>query len=166
MRSKSMRASMEKISKFSWVAFAILFSLALQPSYAAQDTTTKPTGTATSQPSQKTFDSAKLAADAFIKAAGTYDVAALKDILGPDSTDLITSQDPVMDKNRAVAFAEKAKEKISVDADKKNPNLAILSVGKDDFELPIPIVNNGGKWSFDTKVGREEILNRRIGANE
>jgi hypothetical protein len=39
-------------------------------------------------------------------------------------------------------------------------------VGKDDFELPIPLVKNKGKWSFDTKVGREEVLNRRIGANE
>jgi hypothetical protein len=27
-------------------------------------------------------------------------------------------------------------------------------------------VKRKGKWSFDTKVGREEILNRRVGANE
>jgi hypothetical protein len=27
-------------------------------------------------------------------------------------------------------------------------------------------VKQKGKWSFDTKVGREEILNRRVGANE
>ena len=32
--------------------------------------------------------------------------------------------------------------------------------------LPIPLVKNKGKWSFDTKLGREEVLNRRIGANE
>jgi DUF2950 family protein len=101
-----------------------------------------------------------------IQAAGTFDVPALKAILGPDSTDLIASQDPVQDKNRAVAFSDKAKEKSSINIDKKNPNRAILSVGNDGFELPIPIVKNGGKWSFDTKVGREEILNRRIGANE
>ena len=36
----------------------------------------------------------------------------------------------------------------------------------DDLTLPIPIVKQKGKWSFDTKVGREEILNRRIGSNE
>ena len=51
-------------------------------------------------------------------------------------------------------------------SDKKNPNHAILLVGNDDFPLPIPIVKQKGKWFFDTKVGREEILNRRIGANE
>jgi hypothetical protein len=71
-----------------------------------------------------------------------------------------------MDKNRAQAFAAKAKEKNSIEMDKKDPNRAILLVGNDNFPLPIPIVKHKGKWSFDTKVGREEILNRRIGANE
>ena len=55
---------------------------------------------------------------------------------------------------------------MSVEINKKNPNQAILLVGNDDFPLPIPIVKQKGKWFFDTKVGREEILNRRIGANE
>ena len=71
-----------------------------------------------------------------------------------------------MDKNHAVAFAAKAKEKNSIEIDKKDPNRAILSVGNDNLTLPIPIVKRKGKWSFDTKVGREEILNRRIGSNE
>jgi Protein of unknown function (DUF2950) len=51
-------------------------------------------------------------------------------------------------------------------SDKKNPNRAILLVGNDNFPFPIPIVKRKGKWSFDTKVGRQEILNRRVGANE
>ena len=71
-----------------------------------------------------------------------------------------------MDKNRALAFANKAKEKKSIQIDKNDPNRAILVVGNDDFSLPIPIVKSKGKWTFDTKVGREEILNRRVGANE
>src|SRR4029453_18474275 len=50
--------------------------------------------------------------------------------------------------------------------DKRDSNRAILVDGNDDFPLPIPIVKSKGKWSFDTKEGREEILNRRIGANE
>ena len=32
--------------------------------------------------------------------------------------------------------------------------------------MPIPIVRKKGKWSFDLKTGREEILYRRIGSNE
>jgi Protein of unknown function (DUF2950) len=120
----------------------------------------------TPQPGQKEFDTPKLAADALIQVAGNFDVAAAKEILGPDGEDIISSEDPVMDKNRAAAFAAKAKEKTSVEIDKKNPNHAILLVGNDDFPLPIPIVKEKGKWFFDTKVGREEILNRRVGANE
>src|SRR5262245_56495522 len=120
----------------------------------------------TPQPGQKEFDTPKQAADALIQVAANLDVAAAKEILGPDADDIISSEDPVMDKNRATAFANKAKEKTSVELDKKNPNHAILLVGKDDFPLPIPIVKEKGKWFFDTKVGREEILNRRVGENE
>jgi hypothetical protein len=115
---------------------------------------------------QKQFDTADQAADALIQVAANSDVAGAKEILGPDSEDLISSEDPVMDKNRALAFANKAKEKKTIEIDKSNPNQAILVVGNDDFPLPIPIVKQKGKWSFDTKVGREEILNRRVGDNE
>lgn len=121
---------------------------------------------ATPEAAQKTFDTPKQAADALIQAAGVYDIAALLSVLGQDSADLIVSPDTVMDKNRAVEFAAKAKEKIDIEIDKANPARAILSVGNDDFPLPIPIEKSNGKWSFNTKVGREEILNRRIGANE
>ncbi len=121
---------------------------------------------AVTQGQQKQFDSADQAADALIQAAAASDLAAAKAILGPDGEDLVSSEDPVMDKNRALAFANKAKEKKTIEIDKKDPNRAMLVVGKDDFPLPIPIVKQKGKWSFDTKVGREEILNRRVGANE
>ena len=67
---------------------------------------------ATSTPgNQKQFASAKEAADALVQAAASFYQAALKEILGPDGDDIIASDDPVQDKNRAVAFAEKAKEK-------------------------------------------------------
>src|SRR5438093_6947294 len=121
---------------------------------------------ASPQPGQKQFDTPKQAADAMIQVASNFDAAAAKEILGPDGEDIISSEDPVMDKNRATEFANKAKEKTSVEVDKKNPSHAILLVGNDDFPLPIPIVKQKGKWFFDTKVGREEILNRRVGANE
>src|SRR5437867_11695714 len=55
---------------------------------------------------------------------------------------------------------------MSIQTEKKNPNQAIVLVGNDDFSLPIPLVKQKGKWFFNTKVGREEILNRRVGANE
>src|SRR5437868_12836221 len=126
----------------------------------------KPDAAAASQPAQKQFDTPKQAADALVQVAANFDVAAAKEILGPDSEDIVASEDPVQDKNRAAEFAAKANEKMSVQTDKKNPNQAIILVGNDDFSLPIPLVKQKGKWFFNTKVGREEILNRRIGANE
>ena len=152
-------------SKFSLVASAILISCLLGLGVQAAPPA-KTDAAAASQPKQKEFDSAKQAADALIQVAANFDVAAAKEILGPDGEDLISSEDPVMDKNRAAAFAAKAKEKNSIEIDKKDPNRAMLLVGNDAFPLPIPIVKHKGKWLFDTKVGREEILNRRIGANE
>jgi hypothetical protein len=153
------------------LAAAILITGFLAPlSLAAPEkketTAKKEDAQGTPQPGQKQFDTPKQAADALIQVATNLDVAAAKEILGPDGEDIVSSEDPVMDKKRATEFADKAKEKTSVDIDKRNPNQAILVVGNDDFPLPIPIVKQNGKWFFDTKVGREEILNRRIGANE
>jgi len=152
-------------SKFPLIACAIFMSCFLGLALHAASPA-KGDAAATSQSKQKEFDTPKQAADSLLEAASSFDVPALKEILGPDSADLVSSEDPVEDKNRAVAFADKAKEKNSIEIDKKNPSRAILSVGNDDFQVPIPIVKHKGKWSFDTKVGRQEILNRRIGANE
>jgi hypothetical protein len=122
---------------------------------------------ASSQPSdQKAFATPKEAAEALIKATGSSDLPALVEILGPQSKDLVSSEDSVQDNNRIKTFAEKAREKNAVTLDPKDPMRATLSVGDDDWPLPIPIVQKGGKWYFDTKAGREEILFRRIGANE
>ena len=42
----------------------------------------------------------------------------------------------------------------------------ILSVGEKDWPFPIPLVKSGKRWVFDTRAGKEEILNRRVGENE
>ncbi|MFL6589963.1 MAG: DUF2950 domain-containing protein [Chthoniobacterales bacterium] len=120
----------------------------------------------TADAKQKQFATPKEAADSLVQAADIYDVAGLTEILGPEAKDLISSEDPVMDKKIAASFVTRAKEKSTLGADEKNKNLVIFTVGNDDFALPIPIVNRNGKWSFDTKAGRDEMLNRRIGSNE
>src|SRR5215472_16002212 len=158
-------------SKMIVLAAAILIWSFLGPASVAapvkkQAAAKRENAQGTPAPGQKEFDTPKQAADAIIQVATNLDVAAAKEILGPDGDDIISSEDPVMDRNRATAFENKAKEKMSVEIDKNNRNQAILVVGNDIFPLPIPIVKQKGKWFFDTKVGREEILNRRVGANE
>lgn len=118
------------------------------------------------QPSQRTFATAKSAADALVVAAEAYDVPALKEILGPDGVDLIVTDDPVLDKNQATAWAAKAREKLVVVNDPKHAETATLNVGLDDWPVPIPLVNEAGKWRFDSLAGRQEVLYRRIGENE
>lgn len=115
---------------------------------------------------QTGFHTPKEAAEALISAAQAYDVQALKRILGPKSDDLFESKDPAGDKNRAKAFADKATQKHSIQIDKHNPDRAILAVGGDASPFPIPLVMRNGKWYFDAKTGRQEILLRRIGENE
>jgi Protein of unknown function (DUF2950) len=162
MKSKSKIMTSSKISLIaSAILISCLLGLALHAAAPA-----KPDAAAASQSAQKQFDTPKQAADALVQVAANFDVAAAKEILGPDSEDIVASEDPVQDKNRAAAFVAKAKEKMSVQTDKKNPNQATILVGNDDFPLPIPLVKQKGKWFFDTKVGRQEILNRRVGANE
>ena len=121
---------------------------------------------AAAAPGQKTFATADEAAAAFLEATKTFDVPALTAILGPQGEDLISSEDPVRDKNIATSFYEKSQQKHSVVIDPKNPNRATLVVGNDDFPFGIPIVKQNGKWLFDTKAGRQEMLFRRIGSNE
>ena len=122
--------------------------------------------TTPSQPTQKAFATPKEAVEALIQATENFDVPALKEILGPDGEDLVSSEDPVQDKNNAIAFAVRAREKNDVAIDPKNSKRAIISVGNEDWPLPIPLVNKAGKWIFDTKAGRQEVLFRRIGSNE
>jgi hypothetical protein len=118
------------------------------------------------QTAQKTFATPELAYQAVIQALEAYQVPALLEILGPEGKDLVSSEDPVEDKNRATAFLAMAKEKHVLTPDPKNPARVELSVGNNDWPMPIPIVKRNGRWSFDTKAGRQEILFRRIGENE
>jgi hypothetical protein len=39
-------------------------------------------------------------------------------------------------------------------------------VGLEDWPMPVPIVEEGAQWRFDSAAGRTEILYRRIGRNE
>jgi hypothetical protein len=157
----------KSVSAPKWIRPFVLLTLSgALASFPYADARSQQSSPASTASAQKTFDSPQQAAEALIQAASSYDRPALQAIFGPDGQDLISSSDSVQDKNIAAAFAARAQEKNKVTVDPNNPTRAILSVGNDDWPLPIPIVERNGKWSFDTKAGRDEILYRRIGANE
>ena len=123
-------------------------------------------GQTASSANARTFGTADAAADALVAAAEQFDEAALKEILGPDSYDIVHTGEPKRDREVAAEFAALARVKQSVSFDPKNQRRAFLLVGDDDWPFPVPIVRQGGRWAFDTKAGRQEILHRRIGRNE
>ena len=135
---------------------------------AAQPASTAPakSATATAPVGARAFATTDDAADALIKAAGEFNVDELMAILGPEGKDIVASKDTVQDKNNAQQFAKDAAAKKTVEISKSNPNRATLIVGNNDWPLPVPLVKVNGKWYFDAKQGRRDILYRRIGANE
>ena len=135
------------------LAFSSLLLFGVTPRTMAQ---VKGTGFATPQQ----------AVNALIDAAEKFDGKALEAILGPNSYDIINTGEPLRDKEMASEFAAQARAKQSLTKDPQTPNRQVLSVGTDDWPFPVPLVNVAGKWYFDAKVGRHEILLRRIGRNE
>ncbi len=122
-------------------------------------------GKKSAQPSapQKTFSSPEEASQALASAAKANDIEQLLALLGPEGRQLLFSGDEVQDKERLEHFANLYEEKNQVV--KQNDAVAFLEVGKGSWPLPIPIVKKS-QWQFDTRAGKQEILNRRIGKNE
>lgn len=117
----------------------------------------------TQTPPQSTYSSPDEAMQALVTAVKGKDRSALASIFGPDHEQLL-SGDEVEDTNELNEFAEAVSE--SVQLQKVSESKYTVAVGKDNFPLPIPIIEKDGKWLFDTKAGLDEILNRRIGENE
>lgn len=164
IKEKHMRSRSSNV--IAWNILPAVLVLALSCALVITSRAQAQSNQKAAQVTQKAFASPQKAAEALIQAAEQFDVPALKEIFGPDGENLVTTSDAVQDKNRAVLFVAKAHEKNSVTTDPKNHGRAILSVGNDDWPFPVPIVKKSGKWYFDSKAGRREILARRIGENE
>lgn len=120
---------------------------------------------ATGVPTGKAFATAQQAAESLVDAAEKYDEAALAEVLGPDSYDILHTGEPARDRENANAFAALARAKMKVNLDKTKTR-ATITVGTEDWPYPLPIVRTGTSWYFDTKAGRQELLFRRVGRNE
>jgi hypothetical protein len=135
---------------------------------AAQEQPAKSTPAATTGASSgvKTFDTPQHAADELIRAADQFDETTLVQIFGPDGDDIVFTGEVVQDRKRASDFAAEAHEKTKVTVEPKTGQRAFLLVGNEDWPFPVPIVKKSNRWFFDSKAGKQELLNRRIGANE
>ena len=132
----------------------------------AQEASPSKTPTATPAATARGFDTPQQAADALLTAADKFDEAALMQIFGPGGDDIVFSGEYTQDRKHAADFVTEAREKKGVSVDPKTSSRAFLFVGNEDWPFPVPIVKKGNKWFFDATAGRQELLYRRIGANE
>jgi hypothetical protein len=116
------------------------------------------------QPTRKRFSTAEEAVQSVIKAAKANNQAELLEIFGAAAEDLISSGDKVADKRARQVILVAVKEKWELTS--QGPNTKTLIIGNEKWPYPIPLVKDKGGWSFDTAVGREEILYRRVGRHE
>ncbi len=122
------------------------------------------TVSAAAQPAQQTFASPTDAVETLVAAMRTENRKALIGILGPAARPLIWSGDRHADRQARAHFvrAYDAAHRL----DRPTDTRAVLLIGPDAWAWPIPIVQDGTRWRFDTGAGTEEILARRIGRNE
>lgn len=131
-----------------WLLLAPLLALPL--AFAAAD--------------QRTFATPEAAVNAVIAALKANDEAALVSIFGEQHKNLVVTGDPA---NDAAAHADAAAQLAAFHAlEERGNDRRVLLMGPQAWPVPIPLVRQGGAWRFATEEGAEEMLNRRIGANE
>jgi hypothetical protein len=112
----------------------------------------------------KRFASPEEATNAFVTALRAGDTTAALVVLGSEGRSLLVSGDPVVDQQSRERFLTAYDAANSLQS---KGETRVLHVGKDDWPFPVPLVKDGsGRWFFDARQGREEIIARRIGRNE
>ena len=114
--------------------------------------------------SQKTFPTPDAAAQALARAVLGDDTTALLDIMGKESRPLIMPTDQVQAARDRQVVAAAMTERWWLEGD--GDSTRTLVMGNESWPFPIPIVQDHGAWRFDVAAGRDEMVNRRIGANE
>ena len=114
---------------------------------------------------QRTFAAPDAAVTALVDSMRSDNQQEMHDILGGSSDKLLFSGDAVDDKASIQRFLAAYDQKHDLSPD--DAGQMVLSVGNDDWPLPIPLVKNVfNQWTFDTAAGKDELINRRVGRNE
>src|SRR5262249_49504792 len=112
----------------------------------------------------KIFATPEEAAKALLGAAASNDTNAIWVVLGDQYRDKLANPDAAQERENRKRIVEGAKEALELRAD--DANTRVMVIGKQAWPMPIPIVKGDKGWYFDVGAGADEILARRIGANE
>ena len=119
---------------------------------------------AVSAAEQRTFATPDEAVDALLAALKADDDAAIVAIFGDKHKDLVITPDRAANsatRAKAVAAMESYRLLEEVGKDRR-----VLLIGEQAWPVPIPLAKTGERWRFATEEGVDELVNRRIGANE
>jgi hypothetical protein len=107
------------------------------------------------------FDDPMKAVEAFKEQLAANDFDGLAKLLGLDAARVRTGEDAMETFGQ---IREGAARNVRV---RDLEGRKIIEIGDRLWPLPFPITKGeDGKWAFDTYVGLEEIVNRRVGENE
>ena len=111
----------------------------------------------------RAFGTPEEAVKALASASSAQDDAALLAIFGPD-------YEQIKDPNPAQAARDLAVFEAAIIQTnrvvRQSDTNCMVEIGTNGWPFPVPLVKQGEQWHFDTAAGKEELLNRRIGANE
>jgi hypothetical protein len=113
---------------------------------------------------QRTFATPEEAVSALEKALESNDDDALIGIFGEAHKRLVVTSDEA--ENRALRANALQELKTYHALEETSPDRRILRIGDEAWPMPIPLVRANGAWRFATEEGAQEVLDRRIGANE
>ncbi|MEK1943926.1 MAG: DUF2950 domain-containing protein [Pseudomonas sp.] len=113
---------------------------------------------------QQHFQTSQAAAEAFVAALGSEraDEKRLAALLGEDWRRYIPLAG--LEREDVEAFLSLYREQHEIRSQAEGYSL--LAVGKQGWELPLPLVHGKQGWGFDAKAGVPLIRQRRIGRNE
>jgi Protein of unknown function (DUF2950) len=113
---------------------------------------------------QLTFATPDEAANALLTALKADDDAGLVAIFGDKHQSLVVTPD------RAANSVTRARIAAAMQAylllEEQGKDRRVILIGDQAWPMPIPLVRTGERWRFATEDGENEIINRRIGANE
>jgi hypothetical protein len=95
----------------------------------------------------------------------TDDKPAILAVLGQSASSVVGSGDAVQDKTNADVFLRRFEQMNRWAAETNGDET--LYIGAENWPLPFPLKKDAaGQWYFESKVGVQEVLFRRIGKNE
>ena len=113
---------------------------------------------------QPYYPTPEAALEALKAALVAKDSAGLIAILGPEYEGDLLGGDPALARQALDELSEAAGAKMALEANDDGSQTVVM--GRQDWEMPVPLVKEDKGWRYDTEAGIEEIADRQVGGNE